>query len=256
MRLRSFVILLLAAAIIFVGAMLPKLAGAWQDASASDLVSYAQISGVELQVDESGSDLSMRQKLSMLGGGYAVSMEIPESLAKLSSADLGHVVEDTISKYQELGLMASDLTVSLREQQPYLIYWDDSKTRSNIFWNVFVYFDGDLSMSLIVDDQTKTVCTISYGRPDGWYPEYAEVNKQALSADAQNLCQTVLEELGSEFSNYDPVNIMTSVNTEWSEGGENGFLSFSTYITWSDILFGQIHLSFYVNPSGFRTYIW
>lgn len=254
MKLRNALILLLSAAVILAGAVLPEWVGTWQDNTGSGQVSYAKVSEVQLEFSGSESSLSMRNKLAMLAGN-TISMEIPESLAKLSSADLGNIVEDTISKYQDLGLMASNLTVNLREQQPYLIYWDDSKTRSNIFWDVHVYFDGDLSMSLIVDDQTKTVCTLSYGRPDGWYPEYADVNKQALSADAQTLCQAVLEELGSEFSNYDPATIMTSVNTEWYET-EDGYLCFSTYITWSDILFGQIYLSFYVNPSGFSTYIW
>lgn len=252
MKLRNALILLLSAAVILVGSVLPKWVSSWQDNTGQ--ISYAKVSEVQLEFASSASSLSMRNKLAMLAG-YTISMEIPESLAKLSSADLGTIVEDTISQYQELGLMASDLTVTLREQQPYLIYWDDSKTRSNIFWDVHVYFDGDLSMSLIVDDQTKTVCTLSYGRPDGWYPEYADVNKQALSADAQTLCQTVLEELGSEFSNYDPATIMTSVNTEWYET-EDGTLRVSTYISWSDILFGQIRLSFSVDPAGFSTYIW
>lgn len=252
MKLRNALLLLLSAAVIVVGSVLPKWVSSWRDGTGQ--ISYAKVSNVQLEFSGSESSLSLRSKLALLSG-YGISMEIPVSLTKLSTSDILDITDETIAQYQELGLITAGIDTVSVEQQPYLVYWDDSKTRSNIFWNVFAYFGDELSLTLIIDDETKTVCSIVYGRSDGWYEEYADYTKQTLSIQAQTLCKAFLEGLGTEFSNYDPATIMTSVNTEWNDD-ENGLPSFSTYIFWSDILFGEIHIGFYVNPSGFSTYIW
>ena len=258
MKLRNILLLFLSAGLILAGSVLPNWFITLQDRTVSGQVSYAKVSEVHLEFSSKDS-LSIRNKMSLLGG-RTVSMEIPESLAALSQADILEITEKTVGKYQEAGLMPSNLPSITRNRvtcQPYLDYWDDSKTRSNIFWNVVVDLNdyaSNLRLSLIVDDQTETVCSIIYGRAEGWYPEYDAITEDMLFADMENLCRVFLEGLGSEFSNYDPKTIVNGANASWTDG-ESGS-QFSTRISWSDIIQGEIRLGFTVSRSGFTTYVY
>ncbi len=253
MKLRSFLGLLLAAVVILVGASLPDRVGSWQDKNDNGLVSYAKASDVHLQLAGEG-ELSIRHKLSLLAH-YSSSMEIPESLAKLSSTEVSTVLEETIGMYQELGLISRDFPVISKTDltcTPFLVYWDDAKTRSNIFWIVEYYYTGNIAVTMILDDQTETVCTVYYSDENlgaQWTADTeAEQSRrmEEMRSGMEYLCTAFLDGLGPEFDNYDVKTILASGNTVWTDT-----LYYTTSVSWSDILFGQVYLDFSLYPSGF-----
>ena len=261
MKLRFGLIFLLSAAVILSGAFLPRLAGSWLDSHESGLVNYAQITDIHLSFADAEGKLNMRQKLPLLAR-YDSSTEIPVSLAKKTKAQVQTIAEQFVSTCKKEGLLSQDLNAVYEwaETQAFLAYWDDTETWSNTFWTVFVTFDIDCTLQLIIDDETGAVCSLIFldnryydmdtGLSYSWYDHMGIQTEADIQSALETLCSVYLNNLGDDFSNYDVISLVFDAwdNSYPYEEGE----VLSTQFNWGDLVFGETTVNFHIDPSGFR----
>ena len=240
-------VLLLSLCIILLGAFLPSLAASWQDFADSSQIHYAAVNNVQLEFNSNGQQSSLREKFALISK-YSDSMSLPASLATLTENDIVRIVQDVVAKYQQSGLLPVGLhQISKRdilESQAYMVSWGEDESRSNIFWNVSVSLNTDLYLHLVLDDQTETVCAITY-TDSSEDPQAQNQSEATLRARMAVLCTLYLEGLGQEFSQYDPESIARG--GQYQAAGN----SVSAHLSWGDLLYGEVKIRFYLSDDTF-----
>ena len=260
MKLRMLLILLLSAAVLIAGAFLPQFAGSWQDSHESGMISYAQITDVKLSFADTEGGLNMYQKLPLLAR-FDSYTEIPVSLASQTETQVQNIAKNFIEACQKAGLLSYDLSTNWNRAvlQSFLVFWDAEETWSNIFWSVQVEFSLNCSLDLVIDDQTGTICSAAFmdsqvtadtGASYGWYNTMGIHTDSQMDAALEALCTVYLENLGSEFSSFDPHSLVIEASSQ--EFAYEDWKSRSTQISWSDLVFGETIIHFSVYPSGFQ----
>ncbi len=241
-------LLLLAAGLVLLGGMLPRLAGAIQDSNTIGKVKYHLMEEVHLENNASSATLNMRQKLSLLSG-YQESMQLPDSMAAMSKEELLQVVNDALDDYQSAGLIPATLQEVTGKNvvyaAPFLNSWDAEKAWSNVFWSVDFTDQDEGYYSFIVDDETATICSMNYSV--GYKPRDA----WDLEGQMEALARVYLEGLGKEFERYEPAGIARQA--VWAEGAP-AFLTAS--LSWGDLLFGERTISFLLSESSVQIYVY
>lgn len=249
-RYATPLILLFALGVIVLGAFLPQLANAWLFPSHSGKVTYVTINDVQLEFDSSDQP-QIQEKLAMLLK-YNDSMELPDSLASLTREDILRIVQDTVTKYQQASLLPVGLRqVTKREildAQPYMVSWDLGENQSSIFWNVRVSLTDDANLSLILDDQTGTVCSISFSQISPEAEGTTPLSTAHLQSQMNALCSLFLAELGDAFSQTDPASIAGNAYSP----SENAL---SATLSWSNIMYGEVQLVFFVSANRFSVHL-
>ena len=259
MRYKQAPLLLLAAALLLLGAFLPRLTGGIQDTAAIGKTDYAQLNQIQLETDgPSPSEapdnrLSTAAKLSILKG-FAGSLELPDSMAAMTHKELLAIAKSWATRYYDAGLLPGSPVFDSTDMQAqaYLVYRDNERAFSNIFWRLELVCCGG-SLEFIIDDETGTVCTILFSdqaaEPD------AEGYLYDMDASMGALCQLYLEGLGEEFSKYNPGTIAKNSQRVMSYEGDTDYSGLTTELSWGDIRFGQTAIYFSVSPHGFYTVI-
>lgn len=248
MRWKIPLILFLCIAILVLGAYMPSLVGNLQDRYGSQKVAYAEIGAVQLEFDNSA--MTLQQKLALLSGA-ASTMQVSTDMTQHTSAEIWQIAMRTAEIYREAGLIPKALSAAdIAYCIPVMFYWEPqeegAQLYSNIFWELSIA-DGVGSgnaLTMVIDDRTGTVCTLSYQNVLIHREETLRLNK-AL----ETLCSLALRELGEEFQRYDARTLATSA------GVTDASASYAAVdIAWEDASLGEIRLAFVVSEVGFYTY--
>lgn len=245
MRFRRTLVLLLFAALIVLGALLPNMVGSRQDAADDGEIYFATINDIQLEFAE--SDVSLMETISILCGSYD-SVEIPEELASLSRDKVTGLADIAARAYQEKGVafQAEDGVLygfDIVAAQPILAYSSSNDNQSNIFWFVNVIgFDRTQFMNLTIDDRTGTICSVDYSEND------ADYNKEQMRRIMEGFSEVYLAELGEEFYDFNSDDILSNAKSPL----DNSYLA-SEISWWSNSY--EYRTTFFVNTHGFYTYL-
>ena len=111
MKIRSFLMILCAAAVIALGALLPGIVGKRQDAAEQGKIRFAQAK--EIRLEFVGSGMTMKQTLAVMGPMRDV-VNIPEELAALKGAKVEQIASEAARQYSQAGVLLA-LRERLRE---------------------------------------------------------------------------------------------------------------------------------------------
>jgi len=263
-----FLALLLSAALLVLGALMPKLVGLRQDAENDNQVLFASIRSVQLEFSQ--DDMTVSRAVAMMGNNRQ-STDIPESLTKLGAAKAQQMALAAAERYRQSGLVFQGLgEVANVSGQPVLMYsgsresekaydangqpqtngqavGDASDSLSNIYW-MFSLTDekNQAFFQIFIDDRTGTVCNVNYSETGMAQGLRTWQDKQSvLSA----FCDRYLTDLGEEFYWCQLSDILDKAKAPT----DNSYLA--SEISWRDDILGECHVTFFVNNNGFYTAI-
>lgn len=258
MKLKSFLALLLSAAVIVLGALLPKFVGERQDAANDNRVLFAPIKDIRLEFTR--EEITMSQTVAMLGG-YREAVEIPYGLTSLGQDKAEAAALAAAERYCQADVMfqnTADQTTILY-CQPVLIYgnylydaagqprYDGASVnnrQSNIYWEITCgSIEGAYTFHVIIDDRTGMVCSVEYS--DGKH-EYKQEDMEFILFC---FCDLYLTDLGEEFYWCDVSDIADNAIAPL----DNSYLA--SDISWTDSVYGECWVTFFVNEHGFYTNI-
>lgn len=266
-----FLSLLLSAALLVLGAVMPKLVASRQDAVNDNQVLFASIKNVQLEFTQ--DEMTVSRAVAMVGNNWQ-STNIPESLTKLGMTKARQIALAAAERYRQAGLFSPGVekVAKVTFCQPVLMYagkesWGivneeaygagaqtngqpgagASSTLSNIYW-VFNLMDesGLAYFQVFIDDRTGTVCSVSYSgngltqAQRGWQDK-----ESVLSA----FCDLYLTDLGEEFYWCQLSDILDGAKSPV----DGSYLA--SEISWQDDILGECHVTFFVNDIGFYTSI-
>lgn len=247
-RLAAIALLSLAALIL--GAFLPKIASAWQDGREAAVL-YAPMPEISLEFDHLDQENSIRDKIILLQKEHD-SLSIPESMASMSVSAVEKRVLEVVREYQAAGLLpalSQELNKKRISASAYLVRRLSGGDQGTVFWTVDVELDpmNPQYLNLILDDETGTVCTVHYtNEPLLWEDPASRENPdpELLEKWLYSLCSLYLTGLGEEFEDVDPADL--------ARGAVLSDAVLSTALNWSDILYGEISISFTVTDCYFH----
>lgn len=247
---RLAAIALLSLAVIALGAFLPRIVGAWQDGREAAVL-YAPIPEVSLEFDHVDQENGIRNKLILLQQEHD-SLSIPDSMASMSVSAVEKRVLEVVRDYQAAGLIPAlrqELNKKRISSSAYLVRRLAGGDQGTVFWSVDVDLDDSYTqhLNLILDDETGTVCTIHYTNEAllwGENTSQEQPDPELLKKWLQSLCSVYLTGLGAEFQDEDPADL--------ARGAVLSGAVLSTDLNWSDILYGEISISFVVTSSYFH----
>lgn len=252
MKLKSFLALLLATAVIVLGALLPKFVGERQDAANDNQLLFASINDVRLEFTQ--EEITMSQTVAISGKSYEA-VEIPYGLTSLGKEKAEAAALAAIERYQQAGVFFQNITDQgeFTYCQPVLMYGTtvssssvgqgyDSDRQSNLFWNVF-YSYNDGTFFIKIDDRTGTVCSVEYS--DAYHKYKSEDMEFILSA----FCDLYLTDLGEEFYWCELSDIIDNAKAPI----DRSYLA--SDISWTDNVYGECRITFFVGENGFYTNI-
>lgn len=256
MKVKSSLLLLLAAVVVITGALLPRIFANTQDGRQLDQLTFSQINNVQLEFVEDG--ISMRETLGILCRNTDA-IEVPLDLAAHTKEDILLIASQFISHYQNAGLILHNVDVKthLADCVPQLQYEDNSNRKSNIFWVLrLMSVQENWEMYLTIDDKSGKLCNISYdyymdpdyvveGYSSPAEPIYSDLYDTLLTFSA-----LFLKDLGDEFSDFDIGQLEQGTSTSIDEE----FISSS--VEWDDSISGKCHIIFYVMDTKFYTLLY
>jgi len=247
-RGNTMLVLLLVALVCLAGALLPSVVARVQDRMDNGRVSYAEVGQIHLEFDSSG--MTLREKMALLSG-LTSSMQVSADMTKHTPAEVWTIAMETAETYREAGLIPTTLAASdIAYCIPVMAYWEQyegvSQIHSNIFWELSIADGGggDNALTMTIDDRTGVVCTLSYQNVTTHRTENVRLEK-AL----ETLCGLALSDLGEEFAEYDPKELVDAAGIN-----ENTSSYAAADIAWEDATHGEVRLAFVVSEVGFYTY--
>lgn len=246
MKIRSVLVFALSAALIVLGAMLPRLVGDRQDAENENRVQFASVNEVQLEFEESG--MTMREKLAVTCQ-YSEVVDIPEQLAALTREKARGIVEQTLEQYRDAGLMLEEISLDVPwvsvYLQPTLLYGNGDSEQSCVFWNATVTWgEAEWACNLLLDDQTGKVCRIgftNYVEENTIYPDMEDAFYQ--------FCDLYLTGLGEEFFEYDSRQLAENAR----KPADGSYMA--AEVAWiNESGSGSCRLTLFMRTNGFDTY--
>lgn len=245
MRFNRFFVLLMAAALIALGALFPMIVGKKQDASGDGEIFFATINDVQLEFAE--SDVTLMETISILCSNVDT-VEIPKDLASMKLEKIEQIANAAAVQYQEAGIAfrsedGINYGFEIVASQPVLAYSSSNDNQSSIFWYVnLLGHERSQYMNLIIDDRTGTVCSLEYSDDNGDY------DKNTMKNIIYYFSGIYLDDLGEEFYDFNNNNILTSAKSP----ADNSYLA-SEISWWSDGY--EYRTTFFVNTHEFYTYL-
>ena len=247
-RLKQPLILLLSAAILVLGGLLPGFVGKLQDRYREGRVEFAPVHAVQLEFED--TSMTLRQKLALLGESTSA-IQVSTDMTQHTTAEIWQIAMNTAETYRQAGLIPTTLSpADIAYCVPKMVYWEshreDSQVHSNIFWELSVSDGGggENALSMVVDDRTGTVCTIRYQNV-----AVPRAEENTLEKMLEIFCGMALEELGEEFGEYDPKQLAREAVASGSVASYA-----AAQIAWEDSIHGEVRMAFVVSDVGFYTY--
>lgn len=239
-KFKSPLILLLSAALILFGAMLPKIVAAIQDDADITQVNYAPISEVHLEFDEDA--MTMKEKF-MIMHHDQTNVPVPAKLCTRTEDNIMELVQDTIDTYTEAGLIpfSVDVTQCLNDCKAYLAYSYYTET-SFVYWNVVLSNVewSDWMIDFRIDDETGAIMKIECFHQ-------AVLYELPLDDELDTFCELFLEDLGTEFEEFD--NAYLKKHFEATDDRDTLYC----YLSWEDENMENVTLWLHINQYGFNS---
>lgn len=239
-KFKSPLILLLSAALILFGAMLPKTVAAIQDDADITQVNYAPISEVHLEFDEDA--MTMKEKF-MIMHHDQTNVPVPAKLCTRTEDNIMELVQDTIDAYTEAGLIpfSVDVTQCLNDCKAYLAYSYYTET-SFVYWNVVLSNVewSDWMIDFRIDDETGAIMKIECFHQ-------AVLYELPLDDELDTFCELFLEDLGTEFEEFD--NAYPKKHFEATDDRDTLYC----YLSWEDENMENVTLWLHINQYGFNS---
>ena len=241
MRLRSFIILLVSAAVIVLCAYLPDIVSWRQDAKYNDQVQFATVSDIQLEF--TNADRTLKETIGILGD-VKETVDIPTELASMKEDKVHRIAGEAIEDYREVGLVDQDASFVMQSIVPILVY-GTGENRNNVFWHIAFYdYKLGLYVNFTVDDRTGTVVSADFG-----HTGMESYNRQDMEYILLNFSEVYLEGLGEEFREYDSAELLEQAKAPYDES----YLANSIYYFVDG--YRECSITFFVNTTGFYTYI-
>lgn len=243
-KLRQICLLLLSLGVLLLGAGLPTLAARLQDARAENVVSYQNISSLELDLHDP-KKLGLIEKCSLCVHGKEVM--IAEEDAKHTRNEIQEIVRNSLEKYRDAGLIAGNLDTFSYDIDLMEVYSGILVGESAIFWGVRMTDDSDdhwQEIVLLLDDDQGAILNISYYENQALLP---------WDEEGQRLLMDAFFDIYT--ASYDS-QLFTGGNVLIEENYDYGHLpQQEVCYKWGDLVYGETTLSFTVHPNGFSTNI-
>lgn len=239
MRLKGFLALLAAAAVIALGAWMPRLVAQRQDSLNENQVLFADVEAVELEFAQ--SEMTRGETLAILCRGRDT-VQIPEELASLKREKVERIAQATVRKYAESGILLSE-TAGDRVLSCAVVLIYGQEQQNNVFWQVS-YGDpeGEHVINLTIDDRTGIVCAAEY------IDQSYEYTPEQMETVFSSFTQLYLTGLGDEFFDYPAQQLL-----DGAKSAQDGSY-IASELFWSTERYGESRITFFVNRTGFYTY--
>lgn len=233
-KLKGFVAIVFALAVISAGAYFPKIVSLCLDWSNTGNVSYDPITSIRLEIKKDIPALGKLAMLSRMDGN----IELSESKAKMTKEEVMDAVYNGLQPYIDAQLAVySEQEVQMH---PSLFWVQNDPDLQGIVWLVTVYGDPDpvdfTFFDMVIDDETGQILRIFYTSEA---PSDVLTGTDALSAFA-DIFFTGL--------NIDDYRQGAASDLEYAYVGDNAT---AIRYRFGDALYGEINIDLYVYEHGF-----
>lgn len=232
-KLRTVLVLLLAAALLAALAAMPKIVAAVQDGSIMGRAQFEQVRSVQLEIRQNIPSLG---KLALMGKMDGV-IEIPEESASLSAEEAQKLAYSVLDSYIAKGLM-EPFEHWTYEARPLLASGDPEL--SGIFWDVVIVGDPEVfyCVQVAIDDETGKLLRINFtsnyliqeSEQEEFLYDFADLYFNGL--DISEYGQFATDDLEEEYV------------------GDNGV---AVRYCFGDLVYGEINVDLHVYNYGFYT---
>ncbi|MGM9602351.1 MAG: hypothetical protein ACI3W5_12335 [Faecousia sp.] len=250
-KVLSVFCVLIAAALVFAGAVLPRISAAVVDRMNENKTGSAPIQTVALNLQDRAEQNStpgenMLHKLAMEQHMYTVPIDPSE--ASMTEEEVYAAVESRMEDYVQAGIFEW-FPYTYRMAEPILGIYADGISNMNIIWSVAYAYEEKPYQSLFIhiDDETGKILYLQYDNYGivNTYPE-----KSPEYADRMNY---ILDSTSGIFFNQlglSEVKENLDSNNLYNEGSVDGGVYRRVYPI-ADSEYGEISLVFRAEPSGF-----
>lgn len=160
-RLKNIMVLLLAAALVAAGAVLPSAVSHFRDRNGAGKVEYADMPSLQLSLThESGLDLY--EKLFLLSGDLDT-LEISTQETKMTAQEVEAAAFAGVQAYLDLGFLGRIPEDYHFSSYPLLVYTVDNPEQYIIVWTVEMALDaGSENWGIVLDDETGKILIIEF----------------------------------------------------------------------------------------------
>ncbi len=228
-KFRNILIVLVTAAGIVAGGLLPVITAKVQDSVSNGTIHYDTMQEIRLNLRE----LSMIDKLFLVNQSTIIG--ISEGKTNLTPADVKQLVFYELQPYVQQGLMEDNLSDFSFECRPDLHYVIGVTEMSNVFWHVTMERISKKSqrLELDIDDKTGKIITITY--------EYAPSLWEEWQYD----------ELLTDFYTIYFNRLGLKPDEGYREPSDKEHEYSTVTFRWGDMEYGEMGLEFTVYPTGF-----
>ena len=231
-KLKGFIAVVLALALIVAGAYFPKAVSLFLDWQNNGNASSNPIASIRFELDKHIPSLGKLAILSKLGS----SIELTESKAKMSKEEVMEAVYNGIQPYIDAQLIAySEFEVNM---YPSLIQSKTDQALQSVVW--FIEITGDPSnytfLQLIVDDETGSILMISF--------TYEALDATLVGSEAL----TVFADIFFTGLGIDDYAQFVVQDLEYAYVGDNAN---AIRYRFGDAVYGEVSIDLYVHEHGF-----
>lgn len=160
-KLKNSLILLLTTALIFLGAVLPKITASLVDRETVSRSGSREMAAIALDVNGEVRSLSAVEKIDLLRKGQMIA--ITEKEAAMTEADVNAAVETAMREYEDAGIFAW-FDYEAWNVQPMLCIDPDAPENYAIFWDVTIInkMEPYQTLAVALDDETGKIYSIRY----------------------------------------------------------------------------------------------
>lgn len=161
MKLKKVMLLLLTAAMIALGAVLPKITAALVDRKTCNQSGSREMTAISLDVNAEARTLSAVEKIDLLRKGQMIA--ITEKEAAMTEADINAAVEIAMREYEDAGIFAW-FDYEAWNVQPMLCIDPNAPENYAIFWDVTIInkMEPYQTLAVALDDETGKIYSIRY----------------------------------------------------------------------------------------------
>lgn len=231
-KLKGFIAVVLALALIVAGAYFPKAISLFLDWRNNGNASSNPIALIRFELDNNIPSLGKLAILSKLGS----SIELTESKAKMNKEEVMEAVYNGIQPYIDAQLIAySEFEVDM---YPSLIQSKTDQALQSVVW--FVEITGDPAnytfLQLIVDDETGSILMISF--------TYETLDATLVGTEALTVFADIFF-TGLEIDDYAQFVVQ---DLEYAYVGDNAN---AIRYRFGDAVYGEVNIDLYVHEHGF-----
>lgn len=250
-RVLSVFCVLIAAALIFAGAVLPRISAAVVDRMNDKKTGSAPIQTVALNLQDRAEQNSTRsenmiRKLAMEQRMYTVPVDPSE--ASMTEEEVCAAVESCMEDYVHAGIFEW-FPYTYQMAEPFLGIYADGISNVNIIWSVsYVYEDKPYqSLFVHIDDETGKILNLQY---DNYGISYTYPDKTSEYDSRMNYILDSTSRIFFDQLGLSDIKGSQDANNLYDQWVIDGGVYLRKY-TVVDSEYGEIPLVFYAEPSGF-----